>query len=38
VIGSNGSLTGFGDGLPTKRYLLAMEDRVARGDLFGDPQ
>ncbi|RDS79815.1 methylated-DNA--[protein]-cysteine S-methyltransferase [Dyella monticola] len=36
VIGSNGSLTGFGGGLPTKRFLLAMEDRVARGDLFGD--
>jgi methylated-DNA-[protein]-cysteine S-methyltransferase len=35
VIGSNGSLTGFGGGLPTKRFLLAMEDRVARGDLFG---
>ena len=35
VIGSNGSLTGFGGGLPTKRYLLAMEDRIARGDLFG---
>ncbi|HEY0197938.1 MAG TPA: methylated-DNA--[protein]-cysteine S-methyltransferase [Rhodanobacter sp.] len=36
VIGSDGSLTGFGGGLPTKRFLLAMEDRVARGDLFGD--
>lgn len=35
VIGSDGSLTGFGGGLPTKRFLLAMEDRVARGDLFG---
>ena len=34
VIGSNGSLTGFGGGLPTKRFLLAMEERVARGDLF----
>ena len=34
VIGSDGSLTGFGGGLPTKRFLLAMEDRVARGDLF----
>ena len=36
VIGSNGSLTGFGGGLPTKRFLLALEGRVARGDLFGD--
>jgi methylated-DNA-[protein]-cysteine S-methyltransferase len=35
VIGANGSLTGFGGGLPTKRFLLAMEDQVARGDLFG---
>lgn len=34
VIGSNGSLTGFGGGLPTKRYLLSMESRVAHGDLF----
>ncbi len=35
VIGANGSLTGFGGGLPTKRYLLSMEDRITRGDLFG---
>jgi methylated-DNA-[protein]-cysteine S-methyltransferase len=35
VIGSDGSLTGFGGGLPTKRYLLTLEDRVVRGDLFG---
>ena len=35
VIGANGSLTGFGGGLPTKRFLLAMEDGIARGDLFG---
>ncbi|GGA51943.1 methylated-DNA--[protein]-cysteine S-methyltransferase [Dyella nitratireducens] len=35
VIGADGSLTGFGGGLPTKRYLLAMEDQIARGDLFG---
>ncbi|GLQ94087.1 methylated-DNA--[protein]-cysteine S-methyltransferase [Dyella acidisoli] len=35
VIGADGSLTGFGGGLPTKRFLLAMEDQVARGDLFG---
>ena len=37
VIGADGSLTGFGGGLPTKRYLLAMEQRVVRGDLFGMP-
>jgi methylated-DNA-[protein]-cysteine S-methyltransferase len=36
VIGSNGSLTGFGGGLPTKRYLLALEQRVAEGDLFAN--
>jgi methylated-DNA-[protein]-cysteine S-methyltransferase len=35
VIGSDGSLTGFGGGLPTKRYLLSLESRVAHGDLFG---
>jgi methylated-DNA-[protein]-cysteine S-methyltransferase len=35
VIGANGSLTGFGGGLPTKRFLLALEDGVAHGDLFG---
>ncbi|QAU23288.1 methylated-DNA--[protein]-cysteine S-methyltransferase [Dyella sp. M7H15-1] len=34
VIGSDGSLTGFGGGLPTKRFLLSMEDRVMHGDLF----
>lgn len=34
VIGGDGSLTGFGGGLPTKRFLLTLEDRVARGDLF----
>ncbi|WP_266168922.1 methylated-DNA--[protein]-cysteine S-methyltransferase [Dyella subtropica] len=37
VIGSDGSLTGFGGGLPTKRFLLSMEDRVAHGDLFAMP-
>jgi methylated-DNA-[protein]-cysteine S-methyltransferase len=35
VIGANGSLTGFGGGLPTKQYLLSMESRIAEGDLFG---
>jgi len=34
VIGSNGSLTGFGGGLPTKQFLLALERQVADGDLF----
>ena len=34
VIGSNGSLTGFGGGLPTKQFLLALEEQVARGDVF----
>ncbi|MFI4959319.1 MAG: methylated-DNA--[protein]-cysteine S-methyltransferase, partial [Lysobacterales bacterium] len=37
VIGADGSLTGFGGGLPTKRYLLMLEDSIARGDLFGVP-
>jgi len=37
VIGADGSLTGFGGGLPTKRYLLMLEDSIARGDLFGGP-
>jgi len=37
VIGADGSLTGFGGGLPTKRFLLAMEQRVALGDLFATP-
>jgi methylated-DNA-[protein]-cysteine S-methyltransferase len=37
VIGANGSLTGFGGGLPTKRYLLSLESRVAHGDLFEVP-
>jgi methylated-DNA-[protein]-cysteine S-methyltransferase len=29
VVGADGSLTGFGGGLPTKRFLLALEQRVA---------
>jgi methylated-DNA-[protein]-cysteine S-methyltransferase len=37
VIGADGSLTGFGGGLPTKRFLLAMEARIADGDLFATP-
>ena len=37
VIGSDGSLTGFGGGLPLKRRLLEHEARVCgtRHDLFG---
>lgn len=34
VIGADGSLTGFGGGLPTKRFLLSLEARIANGDLF----
>lgn len=36
VIGADHSLTGFGGGLATKRYLLAHEARLTRrpGDLF----
>lgn len=35
VIGAGGDLTGYGGGLPRKRWLLAHEARVAGGDLFG---
>ena len=35
VIGSDGSLTGFGGGLPIKKKLLALEGtRLPTGDLF----
>ncbi|MEG3192570.1 methylated-DNA--[protein]-cysteine S-methyltransferase [Lysobacter sp. D1-1-M9] len=34
VIGADGSLTGFGGGLPTKQFLLALEGAWPRGDLF----
>ena len=35
VIGADGSLTGFGGGLPIKQFLLALEGALpARGDLF----
>ena len=39
VIGSDGSLTGYGGGLPLKRKLLEHEARVAgtRFDLFSSP-
>jgi len=36
VIGSDGSLTGFGGGLPTKEFLLRMEGALQPAvDLFG---
>lgn len=36
VIGSDGSLTGYGGGLPRKKWLLEHEGvRPAQGDLFG---
>ncbi len=36
VVGSDGSLTGFGGGLPTKRFLLELEGALASTeDLFG---
>ena len=37
VIGSNGSLTGFGGGLPTKQFLLTLEGALPREDLFAQP-
>lgn len=33
VIGSNGRLTGFGGGLPTKETLLTLERQVSAGEL-----
>ncbi len=35
VIGADGSLTGFGGGLPTKQFLLTLEGALPAGDLFG---
>lgn len=37
VIGADGALTGFGGGLPPKRFLLELEGAMPRaaGDLFG---
>jgi len=35
VIGADGSLTGFGGGLPTKQYLLTLEGALSSDDLFG---
>jgi methylated-DNA-[protein]-cysteine S-methyltransferase len=37
VIGADGSLTGFGGGLPVKQWLLDHEAHVAR-TIFDDPQ
>jgi methylated-DNA-[protein]-cysteine S-methyltransferase len=38
VIGADGSLTGFGGGLPTKRFLLQLEGALPRDDdLFAAP-
>jgi len=34
VIGANGSLTGFGGGLPTKQFLLRLEGALPSDDLF----
>jgi methylated-DNA-[protein]-cysteine S-methyltransferase len=34
VIGADGSLTGFGGGLPTKQFLLELEGALPHGDLF----
>lgn len=34
VIGANGALTGFGGGLPAKRFLLTLEGALPAGDLF----
>lgn len=35
VIGADGSLTGFGGGLPAKRWLLQHEGALPSDDLFG---
>jgi methylated-DNA-[protein]-cysteine S-methyltransferase len=35
VIGADGSLTGFGGGLPTKQFLLQLEGALRLDDLFG---
>ena len=34
VIGADGSLTGFGGGLPTKQFLLVLEGALPGSDLF----
>ena len=37
VIGADGSLTGYGGGLPTKKFLLDLESRTAGHDLKSGP-
>ena len=37
VVGANGTLTGFGGGLPRKRWLLDHEAHFSRVDLFAAP-
>ena len=37
VIGADGSLTGFGGGLPTKQFLLQLEGALPAADLFAMP-
>ena len=34
VIGADGTLTGFGGGLPTKHFLLKLEGAIETADLF----
>ena len=34
VIGADGSLTGFGGGLPIKRFLLQLEGSLPQGELL----
>ncbi|QDH71731.1 methylated-DNA--[protein]-cysteine S-methyltransferase [Lysobacter alkalisoli] len=36
VIGADGSLTGFGGGLPTKQFLLELEGALAKDEAAGD--
>ncbi|MEG1679632.1 MAG: methylated-DNA--[protein]-cysteine S-methyltransferase, partial [Stenotrophomonas sp.] len=36
VIGNNGTLTGFGGGLPTKAALLKLEGVVSEGERVAD--
>jgi methylated-DNA-[protein]-cysteine S-methyltransferase len=38
VIGANGSLTGFGGGLPTKQWLLDHEARVIASSIVSTPE
>lgn len=36
VIGADGSLTGYGGGLPAKKFLLELESRIAAKDLLAE--